>query len=158
MHCGADVEHAFQCTYCEQSVCGDHRLPENHDCPMYVPDSGPENFAGDDPDTPDRRSTYRKRIERVREKETSKRENRAPEARAPQSKGDYREGSDTNVLTCPTCGEGTDEIVECDGCGQQVCPACEGRYEHECPAAIVEDGDEDEDGESLFARLWTFLR
>src|SRR6056297_1972565 len=113
-HCGADVEHAFQCTYCEQSVCGEHRLPENHDCPMHVPDSSPENFAGGGPETPDRRSTYRKRIERVREKQPSKRANRSAQAREPQSKGDYRDSSATDILSCPTCGKGTDEIGECD--------------------------------------------
>ena len=30
--CGVEVDLPFQCNYCENYYCPDHRLPENHDC------------------------------------------------------------------------------------------------------------------------------
>lgn len=30
--CGAEVHLAYICTYCKGAHCGDHRLPENHNC------------------------------------------------------------------------------------------------------------------------------
>lgn len=31
--CGKDVNLPFQCTYCQDYFCNNHRLPENHQCP-----------------------------------------------------------------------------------------------------------------------------
>jgi len=31
----------FKCSYCGQLFCGEHRLPENHDCPEYLRVRGP---------------------------------------------------------------------------------------------------------------------
>ncbi|WP_302082092.1 AN1-type zinc finger domain-containing protein [Salinibaculum rarum] len=39
-HCGTEVDHPFTCTHCNSQFCGDHRLPEKHDCPLHVPESG----------------------------------------------------------------------------------------------------------------------
>jgi predicted nucleic acid binding AN1-type Zn finger protein len=143
-YCVEDVEHPFSCNYCGRSFCGEHRLPENHDCTHHVVSSDLDSFGGGGPDTTDRRGTRRKQIERVREKETSR--SNPPKAVAPQSKDDYRsdEVGDTDILTCPTCGESTDQIKECEDCGRSVCPNCEGAYEHECPVGVTRDTTEDE--------------
>lgn len=47
-HCGTAVDHPFRCTHCDSQFCGDHRLPEKHDCPLYVPEDwqGGESTAG----------------------------------------------------------------------------------------------------------------
>lgn len=37
-HCGSAVDHSFTCNHCGSQFCGEHRLPENHECPMHVPD------------------------------------------------------------------------------------------------------------------------
>ena len=155
-YCGIDTEHAFQCNYCQQSVCGEHRLPKNHGCPVYTPDSGTETFSGGGPQTKDRPSTHRKRTERVREGDSSKRESRAPAAKQPQSKGDYREASNTDVLSCPTCGKQAEEIANCEDCGQMVCPSCRSRYEHECPTAVTGNNSGSEQS-SLLQRVRQYL-
>ena len=41
-HCGTAVDQPFRCNHCSSQFCGDHRLPEKHDCPLYVP----ENWQG----------------------------------------------------------------------------------------------------------------
>jgi len=33
-HCGRDEALPFRCQYCQGFFCGEHRLPENHACPM----------------------------------------------------------------------------------------------------------------------------
>jgi Zn-dependent protease len=33
--CGVETYMPFKCTYCGQYFCGEHRLPESHDCPEY---------------------------------------------------------------------------------------------------------------------------
>jgi predicted nucleic acid binding AN1-type Zn finger protein len=38
--CGQPLDADRECSYCEQSFCGDCRLPENHGCP------GVENWEG----------------------------------------------------------------------------------------------------------------
>ncbi|MFB6200650.1 MAG: CAP domain-containing protein [Halorhabdus sp.] len=38
--CGASDELTYTCTYCEQHVCPDHRLPEQHACPAASAQSG----------------------------------------------------------------------------------------------------------------------
>ncbi len=160
--CGEDVEHPFSCNYCERSFCGDHRLPENHNCTHHHIGDVSDTFGGEGPDTPDRRGTQPKRIERVREKEKSR--SNPPEAVSPQSKGDYRsdEAGDTDILTCPTCGESTDQIKDCVDCGQSVCPNCVGAYEHECPVGVTRDTTEsnstDGSERSLFSRILGLFR
>jgi predicted nucleic acid binding AN1-type Zn finger protein len=146
-YCGGETEHAFQCNHCNQALCGDHRLPENHECPLYSAGGETSSFGGEGPDTLDRRGTGRKRRERVRKKETSRRN--PPEPVEPQSKSDNRSGgtANTDVLNCPSCGSDTDQVIECDDCGQSVCPGCEGVYEHECPVGVTKSGDTD-DGSS----------
>ena len=156
-YCGDGVEHPFGCNHCSQSFCGDHRLPENHECPLYSVGGEVGSFGGEGPDTKDRRGTGRRRRERVKKKETSRMN--PPEPVEPQSKEDNRseEASDTNVLTCPTCGSDTDQVLECDDCGQSVCPSCEGVYEHECPVGVTKtegtDDDTSESATSLIGRL-----
>lgn len=39
-HCGTDIDHPFTCNHCNSQFCGDHRLPEKHECPLHVPDPG----------------------------------------------------------------------------------------------------------------------
>jgi predicted nucleic acid binding AN1-type Zn finger protein len=162
-HCGAETNHAFRCNYCNQSHCSEHRLPEKHECSMHIPGNDPSSFGGEGPQTRDRRSTHRKRIERVREKRSDKHRPRPDdsltESRRPRSKGDYRETADSEALTCPTCESGTDEIFECEDCSQKVCPSCEGRWEHECPEAVTKDADtEESDSSSLVKRLFRMFR
>lgn len=31
-HCGNDLRFPYKCSYCDQAFCGDHQLPESHDC------------------------------------------------------------------------------------------------------------------------------
>jgi predicted nucleic acid binding AN1-type Zn finger protein len=157
-YCGDEVEHSFGCNHCSQSFCGDHRLPENHECPLYSTGSELSSFGGEG-QTTDRRGTGRKRRERVREKETSRMN--PPEPVKPQSKGDNRSDDikDADVLTCPTCGSDTDQVLECDDCGQSVCPSCEGVYEHECPVGVTKsDGTDDGDSESATSLIGRLLR
>jgi len=35
--CGKDVLFPFECNYCGKTFCGEHRLPENHNCPNLPP-------------------------------------------------------------------------------------------------------------------------
>ena len=161
-HCGTETNHPFNCNYCQQSHCSEHRLPEKHNCPMQI--SGTEtSLSGNGPQTKDRRSTHRKRVERVREKQTSKQHKKTDESltesRRPRSKGDYRKTAGTDTLTCPTCREGTDEVFECEECGQKVCPACVGKWEHECPAAVTKDTNKNEtEDTSMLSRILGFFR
>ncbi len=52
-YCDTDVGQPFSCNYCKRVLCGDHRLPENHDCTQYAVDSGADSFSGNGPDTTD---------------------------------------------------------------------------------------------------------
>ena len=31
-HCGRETEMPFRCSYCNLTFCGDHRIPEMHNC------------------------------------------------------------------------------------------------------------------------------
>jgi len=48
--CGVEVYMPFKCNYCGQTFCGEHRLPENHNCPEYwrvkVPKEQPPAKSG----------------------------------------------------------------------------------------------------------------
>ena len=35
-HCGKETEMPYRCNYCNLTFCGDHRLPEMHNC-MHLP-------------------------------------------------------------------------------------------------------------------------
>lgn len=43
--CGETPDVPRTCNHCSKSVCGDHLLPENHDCPALKTPSGEEWFA-----------------------------------------------------------------------------------------------------------------
>ena len=154
--CGEETEHAFSCNHCGQSFCGDHRLPEKHDCPVFVVDKDLSSFSGEGPETKDRRGSRRKQKDRVRKKQNSPAE---PDPVPPQSKGDHRSGDvNLDVLTCPTCGSSTDQISDCDQCGQSVCPSCEDRYEHECPAAVTKSDKSEDADETFFSKILGLFR
>lgn len=122
-HCGADVEHPFTCRRCKQRFCGDHRLPENHGCPGEAVTT--RTFGGNGPTISDRRSTKRKRVERVRDKETDPSVHRRQPEQPEESSSD---SGDNAILTCPSCGESTARTLDCQACGETMCPAC--RHSH----------------------------
>lgn len=35
-YCGKETADAFKCSHCGSEHCQDHRLPEYHDCPLFV--------------------------------------------------------------------------------------------------------------------------
>jgi len=35
-HCGESAEQPFTCSHCDKQYCSNHRLPESHDCPLFV--------------------------------------------------------------------------------------------------------------------------
>jgi Zn-dependent protease len=43
--CGKDEAIPFICTYCGKSLCGEHRLPESHDC-LALPKTQPTGVRG----------------------------------------------------------------------------------------------------------------
>jgi len=49
--CGSDTKQPFECDHCDQRFCSDHRLPENHDCPLFSTDDDISNFGGGGPGT-----------------------------------------------------------------------------------------------------------
>lgn len=155
-HCGQSTDHAFPCNHCKQSFCGEHRLPENHNCPVFTLDVDLTSFAGEGPDTPDRRSTWRKRIERVREKPDLTTEP-GEIAQQLKQKSQSSEG-DTNVLTCSNCGSSTDQIFDCDQCGNSVCPSCEGQDEHECSLTTADAEDADTGNKTIFSKILGLLK
>jgi len=114
--CDAAVEHPFPCQRCERSFCSDHRLPENHDCPAF--DRGATPLSGDGPSVRDRRGTFRRRVDRVRAKETSKRESRIDE------RDDGGASGETAVLTCAECGASVASLATCEDCGDAYCSDC----------------------------------
>lgn len=155
--CDADASHLFTCSYCDSAFCGDHRLPENHNCPRFREGLRDEVFASDAPETPDRRSTWRQRLERVGSKEAEIRQGKRP-----QSKADLRGFStaqgDTNVLHCSSCGSNVDTLHQCDECSNHFCDACLPVVEHECPVGMVKETEEEASPltriRTLFSSLW----
>lgn len=155
-HCGQATEHAFPCNHCNQSFCGEHRLPENHDCPVFAVDVDLSSFAGEGPDTPDRRSTQRKRIERVREKpDLATEPGEVSQYIKEQSQSSE---ADTDVLTCSTCGSDTHKIFDCDQCGISVCPNCEGQNEHECSPTISDIEEDNAEHKTLLSKVFALFR
>jgi len=53
-HCGEPVEQPFTCSHCDQQYCSDHRLPEEHKCPLFVPSAA---------DTPTRSEVHAERAQ-----------------------------------------------------------------------------------------------
>ncbi|AZH24403.1 AN1-type zinc finger domain-containing protein [Haloplanus aerogenes] len=157
--CDAHAEHLIRCNYCERRHCSEHRLPENHDCPDR-PTILSRGLGGDGPSIDDRRGTWTKRIERVREKETSRDNPPTAEYRQARREHEDDDTDTTNVLTCPNCGASTDRILDCGDCGQSVCPACRTADDHDC-VATTEDTDDESDStpvrESFFGRLLDLL-
>lgn len=43
-YCGAEENLPFDCAYCGNSFCADHRLPENHACPQLWRAKKPSNY------------------------------------------------------------------------------------------------------------------
>ena len=54
--CDKEVDIPFRCPYCGGGFCGDHRLPENHNCPridqarterqgQVMQQQGPDNYS-----------------------------------------------------------------------------------------------------------------
>lgn len=43
--CSGDDGFSYTCSYCAQSFCSDHRLPENHQCGFLEETSSAEWFA-----------------------------------------------------------------------------------------------------------------
>ncbi|WP_149785648.1 AN1-type zinc finger domain-containing protein [Halorubrum aquaticum] len=155
--CGDSVEHTFSCNYCGQSLCGNHRLPENHECPVQTTSGNLTSFAGEGPQIRDRRGTGRKRRERVQDKETS-RMNPPENVTFQNRKNQNKDKSETNVLNCPTCGGSTDRILECEGCGQSICPNCKGVNEHDCSRNDTVDDSRSSDEVSLFNKIYDLFR
>ncbi|WP_128478273.1 AN1-type zinc finger domain-containing protein [Halorussus pelagicus] len=148
-YCGTVTEHAFPCNYCESSFCGDHRLPENHDCTRFHRTSSGSSLSGNGPDTSDRRSTHRTRVERVREKETTTMDRRVPDT-TPNTKNNHQEDkAELKALSCPTCGSNTATVQTCDSCGQSTCPDCD----HDCNLS----DEPEEERDSLINRIKRFL-
>jgi len=154
--CGDSTDHAFKCSYCERRFCGEHRLPEKHECPAFAVGGEISSFGGEGPEVSDRRSTWRKRIERVREKEDNPAE---PDPVAPKKRSAQADDAELEILTCPTCATKTDEITECGDCGMSVCSSCEQPREHECSTAITDDdGGDNSDGDTVFSRILNLFR
>jgi len=121
-YCGDNIEHAFPCNHCGQRHCGEHRLPENHNCPLFVSDESSDILGGEGPDTRDRRSTKRKLVERVREKQTPKNEKKPPEASR------LNEGKREQ---CSDCGDDVPKLYTCKFCSKNLCPECIQRHLNE---------------------------
>lgn len=45
-HCGESVEQPFTCSHCDQQYCSKHRLPEQHDCPLFVAEAAERPTRG----------------------------------------------------------------------------------------------------------------
>lgn len=130
--CGEIVDHAFPCQRCGNSYCGDHRLPENHNCPFFVTAETP--LTGDGPQTRDRRGTGRKRRERVQQKETKRWMNKTDDLTPQQPSGD------TAVLHCPNCNEDVSQLKNCSECSDSFCPSCVSPQNHKpCSDGSEED-------------------
>jgi|GEM_PF-2374929 len=94
-YCGKDIDHPFPCRHCNNSYCGDHRLPENHECPLYVPD---EEFGGTGPDTREIRNDRATRKQRLSQQRTSRERKKSEQDESPKS-------SSKNDAFCDNCGK-----------------------------------------------------
>lgn len=138
--CGAsDDPKLFTCSYCDLQFCADHRLPESHDCASFAVLDAP--LEGDGPNTADRRSTWRKQIERVREKETKKSDRRVPE-RQPNPD---RTGLDVDdIPACAKCDRMRSDLEEIDG--ETICSDCRNAGDDtEGTSVDAEDAGEESD-------------
>lgn len=51
--CGEETGSLNRCSHCNEPVCGDHRLPENHDClGRYKPSKGEQESSGSSVEAP----------------------------------------------------------------------------------------------------------
>jgi predicted nucleic acid binding AN1-type Zn finger protein len=157
--CDGAAEHLVKCNICEREHCAEHRLPEKHECSGLNVSEWSRGLEGDGPSTRDRRGTRRKRIERVRAKQTSRENPPADNWRRTEKERRTENTSKTDVLTCPNCGTSTDCIQECNKCEQSICPKCREADAHDCP--VVEPPTEevaDSTLDSIFGRLLSILR
>jgi len=44
-YCGIEEPFPFKCSYCSEYFCSEHRLPENHACPMYAVARPPRSWS-----------------------------------------------------------------------------------------------------------------
>jgi len=147
-HCGDTETPIYTCNYCDQTVCSEHRLPENHHCPIHTPGGRTSSFSGEGPSVRNRRSSQRTDLKNVAE----------PEPRKPRSKGDYRTTKRyTQTSNCPTCGKKSQQIFKCENCHHLVCEHCEPVYEHECPNGVVEDSKKEE-SISILERILSYFK
>jgi predicted nucleic acid binding AN1-type Zn finger protein len=158
--CGETVSKEFTCSHCGTDLCGEHRLPEAHDCPSLLV-SNTKPLASEGPDTSDRRGTPRKRRDRVREKEPSRyearRDRHGTRKRTESSRFEtVDDESGPDVLTCPCCDSSVSEITSCRFCGRSVCEHCKSREGHNCRVAPPSDDTESPD--SLVNRLLSLFR
>lgn len=110
--CGGEIvlESAFSCNYCDRKFCGEHRLPETHNCigvrsyHTLGPDvvnlkEDQQTFIGGDPSEADAKA------------EDSKREKRT------QNRTRQRDEADTQP--CKKCGEPS-ELSYCADCRKKI--------------------------------------
>jgi len=57
-YCGIEETLPFDCTYCGQHFCSDHRLPENHQCPQLWRAKRPVNYPSFESPPPRRPLQY----------------------------------------------------------------------------------------------------
>jgi predicted nucleic acid binding AN1-type Zn finger protein len=153
--CGEETVPAFACNYCESEHCEEHRLPENHDCPSFTGEATTPGLEGEGPQTRDRRSTHRRRVERVRKKETETWESRTPEPQRGPTEEATQE-KETSLFTCPACGSNTDQLKSCSRCADHYCPDCVVPDVHGCQTEPESDTADEPDG--LFGALGKLLR
>lgn len=110
-YCGDNVDHPFPCRHCDNSYCAEHRLPENHECPLFITDT---EFGGSGPDTRPVRDDRATSKQRIYQNRTSR----------SQEKGDDSPGSENRVQSDDkstiTDQESSDAF--CEGCGKIYYP------------------------------------
>lgn len=153
--CQEQIEHPFPCNYCGSSFCGEHRLPENHQCPDFSTDDTNAPLASASPNITDRRGTWGRLVSRVRDKETSKRETGADTSRHIESQRDFTTDSEATVLNCSQCGNNVASLVEASCCGRTMCRECRDSHDCNCsdPERIESSGDR-----GIIRRLVNWLR
>lgn len=55
--CGSEYSPLYSCNHCGQEHCSDCRLPENHNCPMFVPGDGGGRLGSDAPTTQNKKTS-----------------------------------------------------------------------------------------------------
>lgn len=149
--CTEEVEHSFQCSYCEESFCGQHRLPENHQCPQFTTDSTVGTFSSSSPNITDRRGTWGRMVSRVRDKETEKWEKKTDPNPRGETKRDLSTDSEAAIFNCPECGGKAAALKEATCCGKSMCYDC--RESHNCDSIEEEREEEQFERSGLLRRF-----